>query len=539
MNRIINYKLIQYEQPSRIINDINNLYIKFEKKLNKEVSNYFGVRVNNHDNCSFSILKQNVLCLNKRIIEVAAGGSLLFATWNLFNIPLEVDFTIKLCAAIGFLSFVKIAGYQGIFYLLLISSLLQINYDIHSFDLQPTLMSFKAVSFIMGQSVVFVSGMCSLLTGLAFLIKKYGNNYTNQLLLNFNNQQNIATTGVIEIKDNLKYHFYLFGKDILCLKKIVLQLGSIVGLITSFLYETTFVEHTGGLWGILVFAAGFYSIYRLFADKIYLIPLTIGLFTAINPNSYGLYWSTAEFIISTWGQGLIFMGIYFQALSLLSNLLKGSKNKQLIQLRNSLDSLKDKQKIRKTEQLIRNQKALIEQKRDFIKQQNAQHAITEEIDALWGEQPVKKEKGNYIKKDNKKTDIDSDKSKEKDQKNTPVVPKIAIPNVAKKKYQVNLGGTNKTTWDLLFAHKKSKPEHGKIKGNDIETLIIALGGTVIPKSKSKQIFFNNNKKLGNYEVMHKGDMQHHLSSDYAERVKQAIEKAIESGYIDQNLVRVV
>ena len=109
----------------------------------------------------------------------------------------------------------------------------------------------------------------------------------------------------------------------------------------------------------------------------------------------------------------------------------------------------------------------------------------------------------------------------------------------KTKYKVNLSNNNKATWDMLFDTTKSRPEHLEIKGSGIENLIKGLGGGINKTpSKKIQIIFSG-KMLGTYEVTHGGDKIGYLTSKYAQRVKEAIEKAVELGYIVKHVVSYV
>ena len=107
----------------------------------------------------------------------------------------------------------------------------------------------------------------------------------------------------------------------------------------------------------------------------------------------------------------------------------------------------------------------------------------------------------------------------------------------KKQYDVHLSNNNKATWDMLFDIKTSKPAHLVIKGTDVVTLIKALVGAVRKNNNLHHIYFRD-IDLGSFEIGHGKDGKGCLTSTYAQNVKEAIEKAVESEYIAKDKVAV-
>lgn len=368
-----------------------------------------GIRENDNKNYNFFVGQQKVLCLNKRLIEVGIGACVAYSATNVYINPILTELKDIPYIAVGLASISSIAGREGLKFLLLTSSLFQMSptmLPMH-FTLIPTLISLAALSSFIGEGLIIASSGCAFLIGLSFIIKQFGPKYLNTLLSHFNRQQNKVNMGVLEIKNNLEYQLSIFGRDILCLKKLVLQIGTILGFILALSIETSFKGRTEGMLGILIHMTGLLLTHKVLGNKIYLIPMLVITLTAFNPSMYSVYWSACEFLITTFAEGIVLTGACFGAFGLISSLAKKSENQQIKKIGKYLDHLKDKQKIAEHEKYIKEQGLLIQKRREEIK------AINNSLNAKPNTHSIEDLRSNSTESDTKQINIPREKIKRK------------------------------------------------------------------------------------------------------------------------------
>lgn len=507
----------------------------------------FGLKVNNNENYDFSVGGNKVLCLNKRLVEIGVGTCVAFSACFIYNSSrIELTGTpLFSFAAVGLASVVTVCGCQGLQFLLLLSAVLQIKTKgfTDGIDLYSLFILYTYSLFSIGGAAVFAGGICGTLVGFSYLVKKYGSAYVNELLDYFNNQQNIISLGAIDVKNNLEYQCSLFGRDILCLKRAVLQLGYLFGLALSIHTVFSMKQQNADSFMMLPeVIMGMFAVYKTLGRKAYIIPLLLLIPVLVNPSSYGMSCAWGFIISLIIGKGVVLTGIGFSALALLSYLVKKPGNKKLTKLEQILSKLQDKKKVQEYEKSIKIQRLGIEARREEIRVRDSIMNEAVDVNLVEDYKPksdivARSDEGPKVKVKRRPNNLDVDQGKEKDKGD--IASKDAGYSVElPKKYKVNLKN-HETTWNQLFDITKSKPDHYTIEGKDIETLIAALGGEVKKGSKKKMNICFAGKTLGHYEESHATATKGYLTAKFANRVKIAIEKAIKSGYIDESIVKVI
>lgn len=503
----------------------------------------FSIATNQNENYVFSLEKKKILCLNKRTVEVGIGACIATGLINTWQTIIYSDLLHnQLYFTTGLITTLGMAGTKGVASLLLLSNIFQADTDIfiklgilesHEISLIPAMSAFLGLNFAIGQSAVLITSLSASAFCLALLIKKFGNKYINTILNSFNQQQNIFNTGVIELKDNLKYKLSILGQDIFCLKKIVLQIGSLIGCLTALAIEASFEGRVTELLSLANALVGLLTAYKILGDKIYIIiPTLIALFTFLTPSNYIVYWSVCEFLISTLGEGMLLTGASFAAFNLLSNFAKKSKNHNLTKIGKYFDNkLIDHKKVIEHKKHIEDQKQYLQKRQEYINAQILINSNSEINTLLDDSNSDSQESKNTQNTNTPKTNTKDKNTNQTNGKQNET--KVILQTIkTKKKYICNLNGKNLVTWNQLFNNNKSKPDNLTIKGTQIQNLITALGGNTKPGSKGKINVHFGGKKLDNYEVNRSNET---LTSGFANRVKKAIKEAIKSGYINTGI----
>jgi hypothetical protein len=252
----------------------------------------------------------------------------------------------------------------------------------------------------------------------------------------------------------------------------------------------------------------------------------------MNPSQYPRYYEMSELALTILGKAVFVVGVLFKVEELLLSYIL--RHKQGMQIAKYLDSLKDKEKVRDYEVYIKDQKRLIEKRLEFIRNQGN---VSAEVESIGDEREIEDVEIREIKAEGRRLRKE-DKGKTSNLRKKVVNEKKVLDVEVKREYKVNLSGKAcRTTWSQLFDITKSKPDNLVVQGSHVKTLIEALGGRVV-LGNLNQIYFSG-KYLGSYEVAHGGDRNGYLRSKFANRVKKAIEEAIESGYISESIVKVV
>lgn len=257
---------------------------------------------------------------------------------------------------------------------------------------------------VMGDSLFLAGGLCFSLMALSFLMKKSGNHYLKSLLNNFNNWQDKTNITSIDIKNNLKYHFSIFGQDILCIKQQILQAGTLLcifltfmaelsvyesksqSLVKSFIYSilTLDFNEISSFTSISTSVVGIFSLFNASWNILFilalLVPLGFNLEYVVTvlknleeTNSFGTMYFLSKswlFILCSLGKGVILSGICLGTFALCSALAKKSENPQLIKLRKFLETLKDPKKKIQVEKDIEKQRLALEKRRKVIASHN-------------------------------------------------------------------------------------------------------------------------------------------------------------------------
>lgn len=507
-----------------------------------------NLRINEKENYSFSIRGQQFLCLNKRWIEIGTGAAVVASILRDFNnrvavmdpVNAKMAFVFDYIAPIGFglCSFVKFADYKGLSWLLFGSALFN-NRPAYLNETEMEILFWSACSMsaIIGRGITQAMCLNTLLVSSSLLINQYGSQSINKMLKHFNDWQNTSVSGILDIKDNLKYQFSLLGKDVLCLNKTLLNAYFVLGCILTFSYDLenkNFMRYNPGLLRTSSMIAGVCAIRAIFKNY---SEYAVFILAIASINSL-LLKTLCQVLLLEIGAGMIYGGTGLIVFALIAYLTKKLGNKQAIQI---LNYLKDKKREKEYTQDIENQRKILENRKEEIKELNKKkHNASEKSNAITTEtahtQAPKKKK--RIKKINDSTDNNEDKGKDKDKSSIKSLSIKKTPPVEiKKEYTTNLTGKKLTTWNQLFEITKSKPDHLVISATEIKKLIGALSGTIEKSGKRYHIYFNN-KNLGHYEITHGTDKAKLLTSGYAQNVKKAIEKALDSGYISENLVKV-
>lgn len=504
-------------------------------------------KINKNENHSFIIGGNEVLCLNKRLVEIGVGACVAFSVCTTYGSKFNVDIRPLVgFAAVGLASILKVGGYRGLNILLLMSGIFQFKfheYEFNGFTLSPTFLVFSTTVYLVGQVAILVSSICMLLIGLSYVVDKYGSEYMKELLDYFNNQQNRFSMGAVDIKNNLEYKFSILGRDILCLKKMVLNVGWVIGFALSLILLTNKLNEDPKLskdppMMLAEIVIGALVICRMLGEKMHFIPPLALLLSMYSFENYQFFCALGGLMGMIIGGGVIFTGIGFSAFALLSAFVKKSGNAKLIEIRSFINKLEDKKKIVGYDEDIKKQKAMLDKKREEVRKRNRflDDGVRDDLMTGSNESGNKPEIVSKAEKIKSRPVVKSrgkgkDKGKDKKQLKEPIV------NL-NKKYVVNLSGDkNNKTWNRLFNNNKSQPDHYAIKGKRVGKLITALGGTTKPGRKNKINIYFSNQKLDNYEVHHEQN-KGRLTSGFAQRVKNAIEKAITSGYIDESIVKV-
>ncbi len=522
-------------------------------------SNFLSFKINEKENYSFSTRGREFLCLNKRLVEIGIGTCLVAVylkgtTYEEGPLLLNRDFELNyaklvfifdymLPVGLGLYGLMKAFGYQGLSFLLLWSALQRSTKHVsdsqNPADFQTPkefgvlLQAIGSAFATIGRSIMLVGCLGIFLVSSSFLINQYAWQSLCKMLAHFNNWQNVAVSGTLEIKNNLKYQISLFGRDVFCLNKTLLNTYFILCCLLTCAYDfenrnntrSPIFEEFLGIVGISVAQI----ICKSYRHVFNIILSTICMTAEIQQIR------TAAILIEI-GSGMLYGGIGLIIFTLLSYLIKKTDNKQGIKI---LNYLKDKKREAEYNQDIENQRKTIEQRnKEISKKNDSRHnnPINENNESYSTE--IKHTKP--APKNNKKIDQPTPKTQNKNITECVVIKKDPLLET-KKEYTTNLTGDHLKTWNQLFEITKSKPDHLTISSKKVINLITTLGGTITKSGKRYHVYFGN-KNLGSFEITHgKGktkDKAGQLTADYAQNVKIAIESAIESGYISKNFVEV-
>ncbi len=330
--------------------------------------------VNKHGNYSFSVRKSEVLCLNKRVVELGVGACVAFSTYtymNNFNTPR----VLWHYSVLGLVGLCKISGYQGLRFLLLTSTIFRGGLgkaSLLGLQLSPIISTYLNTLYLIGQALVLVTPASMLLIGSSFVISKCGGEFMNNLLNRFNNWQN--NVGFLEIKDDLDYQLTVIGRDILCLKKKVFQAAWVLGFILAFYMvfsnSSNFaIDSSSALLNIYfqIFMGGVLAISKILGEKTWIISLFIEFLDILDPSSCKLYFAYGVMLLLVIGKATLMTGIGFGTFALLSSLVKKSGSEKLTNLKKFLNNLEDKKKVIEYERDLKSKRLALEKRREEIR----------------------------------------------------------------------------------------------------------------------------------------------------------------------------
>lgn len=123
----------------------------------------------------------------------------------------------------------------------------------------------------------------------------------------------------------------------------------------------------------------------------------------------------------------------------------------------------------------------------------------------------------------------AEKAAEEKKETTVSIEKKPMPAV------IELKPKKKTILNTILSGKSC---HLILKGEQIESLIKALGGDVTAGGKNKFDITWKGKRTGEYEVLHDRDPRGYLTAEFVNRVGHAILEAVRQGYIAEDTIAV-
>ncbi len=327
---------------------------------------HFDLSVNKNENYSFSVRKREVLCLNKRVVEIGVGACVAFSTRIFFGSPTPES--LLSYSAAGVVSVLTLGAYQELKFLSLVAVMIRqsIFYGIE--DMSVIIATNILFPLALAGRVAFaVGGISALVIGVSFVIKEFGGRYMNKLLNDFNNWQN--SLALLEIENNLNYKFTMLGRDILCLKNTVL----FPGLALACVLANASIGLDYSVDGLLYpeVAIGTLTIFKIFGPKVYLVPLIAEFLGALNSSTYGISGYTLGYIALLTARTFMLAIIGFGTFALLSFLVKESGSEKLASLKRFLNSLEDKKKKMEYDKDLNNKRLMIERMRAEIRAANS------------------------------------------------------------------------------------------------------------------------------------------------------------------------
>lgn len=527
---------------------------KIMNKTSAISSNFLNLKINEQENYSFSTRGREFLCLNKRLVEIGIGTCVVASILKDFNFRVGVislNFDLKLDyqkltflfdyllpVGFGLSSLIKISNYEGLSWLLLASNLFQNRPSyLNETEFAVLFWSACSISATIGRGIMMAGYLTTSLLTSSFLINQYGWQSICQKLTHFNNWQNTAVSGILEIKDNFKYQVSLLGRDVLCLNKALLYTYFILSCFLTFSYHyenKEFALNYPILLRTSAFIAALSTAKIIFKNysKFFTLMLTALCMTPSNAKIL------SQVLLSEIGSGMLYGGIGLIIFALFSYIIKKTDNKQAIKI---LNYLKDKKSEAEYKRDIENQRKILETRKEEInKRNNTRHnnPLTENNEPYTTATEYSKHEPRI--KISKKIDKPTAKTQNKNTVKNTVIKKTPVIET-NKEYIVNLTRDHLTTWNQLFEITKSKPDHLVIPASEIIKLITTLGGHITKSGKYYHMHFGN-KNLAHFEITHgKGktkDKAETLTAHYAQNIKEGIEKAIDSGYISEHFVKV-